>query len=65
MLENGLDKCTCPKNKCVRHGKCQECMEKHKSSLPRCKRENKSAGKKLFVGKQLVTASALIVKGVF
>lgn len=45
MLENGLDKCTCSKLKCVRHGKCSECMAYHmkKDNLPRCKREKKKA----------------------
>lgn len=44
MLENGLDKCTCPKTKCIRYGKCKECIEKHKAknNLPRCKREKKT-----------------------
>jgi len=37
MLENGLDKCSCPKIKCKRHGNCKECMEHHTKSLPRCK----------------------------
>ena len=43
MLENGLEKCTCPKTKCKRHGNCVECFKRHTKSLPRCKRVNKSA----------------------
>jgi len=43
MLENGMDRCTCPKTKCKLHGKCGECIAKHmvKNKLPRCKREKK------------------------
>ncbi|MEL7569011.1 MAG: hypothetical protein AAGU14_00445 [Eubacteriaceae bacterium] len=41
LLENGLEICTCKKTKCVRYGKCVECMEHHKKSLPACKREVK------------------------
>ena len=41
MLENGLEKCTCPKTKCKRHGYCKDCIEHHTKSLPRCKRESK------------------------
>lgn len=47
MLENGLNKCTCKKNKCMRHGKCNECIEYHKNNkhyVPYCKRKiNKNA----------------------
>ena len=43
MLENGLEKCTCPKTKCKRHGNCVECVKRHTKSSPRCERENKSA----------------------
>ena len=43
LFENGLDRCTCPKTKCALHGKCEECIEKHRArnKLPRCKREKK------------------------
>jgi len=53
VLENGLDKCTCSKTKCVRHGKCQECIKKHKekNNLPWCKREKKNIVKKIFAAK--------------
>jgi len=44
MLENGLEKCTCPKEKCARYGNCMECIEHHKKSLPRCKRASENAG---------------------
>ena len=43
MLENGLEKCTCLKTKCKRHGNCMVCIEHHTRSLPRCKRVDKSA----------------------
>ncbi len=41
MLENGLEKCTCKRTKCERHGKCAECIAHHKNSRypPQCKRE--------------------------
>ena len=47
MLENGLDRCTCPKTKCKLHGKCEECIAKHmvKNKLPRCKREKNEGSK--------------------
>ena len=48
MLDNGLDKCSCPKTKCVRHGNCKDCSEYHAKSLPRCKRERKNILNKLF-----------------
>jgi hypothetical protein len=38
MLENGSDKCNCPKIKCERHGNCKPCIEHHLKSLPYCKR---------------------------
>jgi len=45
LFENGLDRCTCPKTKCALHGKCEECIEKHRArnKLPRCKREKKNS----------------------
>ena len=48
VFENGLDECTCPKTKCKLHGKCEECIAKHKArnKLPRCKREKKGFSKK-------------------
>ncbi|EGD46156.1 hypothetical protein Cpap_0450 [Ruminiclostridium papyrosolvens DSM 2782] len=41
MLENGSEVCSCKKIKCIRHGRCQECIAYHngKNSLPRCKRK--------------------------
>ncbi|AVQ96132.1 hypothetical protein DRA42_07805 [Ethanoligenens harbinense] len=50
LLENGLENCTCPKSKCHLHGKCAECIERHKirNELPRCKRMKKSIFQKLF-----------------
>lgn len=44
MLENGSEVCSCKKLKCVRHGKCDECIAYHKNKdqLPRCKRPKKS-----------------------
>ncbi|MDP4177168.1 MAG: hypothetical protein Q8900_02355 [Bacillota bacterium] len=41
MLENGLEKCSCKKKKCERHGKCTECIEFHKTNKyePYCKRK--------------------------
>jgi hypothetical protein len=42
MLENGLVKCNCKKKSCLRHGKCAECIEFHKTNKrePYCKRKN-------------------------
>ena len=41
MLENGNKICNCKRKKCVRHGKCSECIEYHKNSkslpLPYCR----------------------------
>jgi hypothetical protein len=36
--------CPCPKKKCVRHGKCDECTRYHgaKGKLPYCKRPKRS-----------------------
>jgi hypothetical protein len=36
--------CPCPKKKCERHGKCEECTAHHakKGKLPYCKRPEKS-----------------------
>lgn len=46
LLENGLEICTCRKAKCIRYGKCADCIEHHKKSLPACKREkNKTKNK--------------------
>ena len=44
MLENGSNACSCRKKKCVRHGKCNECIEYHKvkNHLPYCKRTKRS-----------------------
>jgi hypothetical protein len=52
MLENGLEKCSCKRKKCERHGNCKECMAQHNSEnkkypLPYCKRvKNESSNKK-------------------
>lgn len=52
MTENGNSTCTCKKKKCVRHGKCNECIEYHKNSkrvsLPYCKRPKFNLISKLF-----------------
>jgi len=32
--------CTCPKITCKRHGKCIECREYHRNTIPRCERVN-------------------------
>lgn len=54
MLENENNICYCKRKKCVRHGKCSECIEHHRNSkklpLPYCKVPtfdllNKSFGK--------------------
>ena len=39
MLNNGLDKCSCPSTDCKRNGNCKECLEFHKGSLTRCQRD--------------------------
>lgn len=40
MLSNGLEICTCKKRECKCHGKCDECIEYHKTNkyhaLPSC-----------------------------
>ncbi len=45
MLKNGLEVCTCKKHKCERFGKCDECIEFHKTHkrypLPQCMRKKK------------------------
>ncbi len=48
-LENGLLSCNCPKKKCVRHGRCAECIEHHKSSRrpPYCKKEKSGRSSKM------------------
>lgn len=40
MAEEIKADCPCPKTKCERHGRCQECTAYHarKNKLPRCKR---------------------------
>ncbi len=48
ILENGLEKCSCKKKSCVRHGKCAECLKYHKENpkyLPYCKRPKKKTEK--------------------
>lgn len=44
MLENGLDRCTCSKKECIRHGNCLECITYHKDKKlpPQCKRKKSS-----------------------
>jgi hypothetical protein len=39
MIDNPVN-CTCPKKKCPRHAKCEECAQYHanKGKLPYCKR---------------------------
>jgi hypothetical protein len=43
VLENGLEQCNCKKKKCIRHGKCEECVVYQKTNsyhaLPYCKRK--------------------------
>jgi hypothetical protein len=54
MLENGLETCTCKRNKCERFGDCAACIEHHthkRNKLPYCKRmeekqRSKSVSKK-------------------
>lgn len=43
MLLNGKETCNCKKNKCERHGKCDECVEYHKTNKrkPYCMRKEK------------------------
>ncbi|WP_169738174.1 hypothetical protein [Clostridium akagii] len=40
MLENGKNICDCKNEKCIRHGKCSECIEFHRKleQLPYCKK---------------------------
>lgn len=40
-FENGLEKCTCIKRNCERHGNCVECLEHHRNSryVPYCKKK--------------------------
>lgn len=49
MLENGCEVCNCKKTKCIRHGKCKECIEHHNRtkslSPPYCKRPPKKVRK--------------------
>lgn len=44
MLENRLEKCTCKKKNCERHGNCAECIEFHKTNKhePYCMRKKKT-----------------------
>jgi hypothetical protein len=44
-MTSGVD-CSCPKEKCERHGKCDECRAYHlgrkKAKLPYCERPDRS-----------------------
>lgn len=50
MLINGLEKCPCKKKDCDIRGKCEECIERHKSDkkrpLPYCERKKEKQSKK-------------------
>lgn len=49
MLENGLEVCNCKKKNCVRHGKCAECLEHHRTNKrypPYCKRDKDKGSRK-------------------
>lgn len=52
MLENESNICSCKKEKCIRHGKCNECIEYHRKPgrLPYCKRPKFNLFNKLFNG---------------
>ena len=43
MLESGTEQCPCARKKCERYGKCEECIERHKTHkkypLPYCQRK--------------------------
>jgi hypothetical protein len=49
ILENGLDTCTCKRVNCERHGKCEACIEHHKTKRyePFCKRKRKEKTKRM------------------
>jgi len=46
MKENGLEECICKKRSCERHGKCDECIEFHKTNKrePYCKKKKAILG---------------------
>ncbi len=51
MLENGLERCSCPRKRCERYGDCAQCIDYHTTKSktypqPHCKREKKKKGSK-------------------
>ena len=50
VLANGLEKCSCVRVRCERYGKCEECINHHKTHkrypLPYCQRKAEKSKKK-------------------